>query len=105
MAKIRDSDRRKRHKLIVMRDRACGARVAARLNGKDVAADGFGFFRLIDVAVELGFAMPRDAGFGDDFTGMPWNSSCNCKNGKSFLLARIFKHMVRGCKIRPPRAL
>lgn len=39
-----------------------------RIDGKDVAADGFGFLGFVKVAVELGFGDGfGDAGFGDGF--------------------------------------
>lgn len=38
------------------------------INGENVAADGFGFFGLVDVAVEAGFVESLgDAGFGNGF--------------------------------------
>jgi len=38
------------------------------IKGENVAADGFGFFGLVDVTVELGFVESLgDAGFGDGF--------------------------------------
>src|SRR2546426_39374 len=52
-------------------------------------ADGFGFFRLVDVAIELGFGDSLgDAGFGDGFQLVcHGTSSCNCENGERSLLA------------------
>jgi hypothetical protein len=38
------------------------------IDGEDVAADGFGLFGLVEVAVELGFCEGfGDSGFGDGF--------------------------------------
>ena len=57
--------------------------------GKNVATDGFGFFRLVNVAIEFGFGDGLgDAGFGNGFELVcHGTSSCNCESGESFLLA------------------